>query len=337
MKSSIIIGGFQFSGVEEVRIKKSMRNYTDTATIKIPSIAKIITNGVSGVETVTTGTKFQEGDAVHINLGYNGDLNSEFVGFVKRPGLGMPLVVECEGYVRQLRLNCDFNKAFATTSAKKLLALATQDTDISVVCPVDFPIANIVLQHANGAEICDYIKEASDHTLTIFFINPKTLWCGLPYTAYANGNGGLMKQPTVSYRLGFNCIKDNSLKERIPQEPVQIIMKGLLANGNFVTTASKNKAAANKIKTLHNHVPDSTTLSFFAQEKEYQHNYTGYEGKVHAFLQPYAQPGFNAYIQDSRYPALTGTYMIEETEVVFGLNGARRYVTIGPMVNQVQN
>jgi hypothetical protein len=280
---------------------------------------------------VTTGLQFNEGDAVHINLGYNGDVNSEFTGFVKRVDMNMTLTVECEGFGRQLRLNCDFNEHYTNTSAAKLLALAVQDTDITVQCPVDFPIANILLQHANGAQICDYIKEASDHVLTIFFISPKVLWCGLTYNAYAAKND-IFALGTVNYRPGFNCIKDNSLKVRIPSEPVQIIMKGKLANGTFVSTASKNKAAANRVKTLMNHVPDSNTLGLFAQEKEYQHNYTGFEGKINGFLQPYATPGMKAYITDSRYPALTGTYLIEETDVTFGVRGARRVVTIGPQV-----
>ena len=211
---------------------------------------------------------------------------------------------------------------------------------IFAVC-VDFPISGVNLVKEDGVKICDFIKEASDHTLTIFFINPTTLWCGLPYTMVSlqtpnNNPGGdltsIFKLPMVSYRPGWNMPKDNALKERIPSEPVIVIMKGKLASGLQVHTASKDKVAARKMQSLLNHVPDNATMGRFAQEKAYLMNYTGLEGKLTGFLQPYAAPGYDAYVTDSRYPELVGTYIIESTEVVYGVKGARRICELGPRV-----
>jgi hypothetical protein len=176
--------------------------------------------------------------------------------------------------------------------------------------------------------------------LTIFFINPTTLWCGLVYTAYATqSTANIFNFPTVNYRIGYNTPKDNALKERIPSEPTAVVMKGktpagaLIASGNIqVQTAANQKYLAKKEQTLVNHVPDSVTITKFAYEKAYTLNYTGYKGKLTSFLQPFALPGYDAYITDSRYPELVGTYLIESTEVTFGVRGARRLCEIGPRV-----
>ncbi len=366
--NSSLVGDFSFSGVHEVRINRSIHSVVESCMLTIPSIAKYVPKNGSVPVTVTTGTQFADGDAITISLGYDlsptlseGEgggsagltMTEEFRGFVKRRDLAMPLVVECEGYVRQLRLNnaisADFTKT--ATSAKKLLELACQGTDITVECPVDFPLIGIKLVNADGLRICDYIKEASDHTLTIFFKSPTVLWCGLTYTAYAAGGGshplslqGSAGNRTVSggsffglggvgYRIGYNTVKDNQLKQRIPSEPVQIIMNGKLASGVVVNTKSKADFAKKKVQSLVNHVPDNGTVAKFAQEKEYLMNYTGYEGKVMGFGVPFALPGYNAFITDSRYPELDGTYVIESTDVQFGVRGFRRVCEIGPMVN----
>ena len=357
LNSSVTIGSydgshqdFSFSGVHEVRIKKSIHSVNESATLIIPSIAKYIpANGTMPI-TVVTGTQFKDGDPITISLGYNGVMNDEFVGFVKRRDLAMPLVVECEGYVRRLRLNNDISFTSKTpTTAKALLELACKDTGISVQCDVDFPLVGIRFVHFNGLQICDSIKEASDHTLTIFFITPTTLWCGLTYTAYAAGGAGttplsltdgrknvtgtsFFGLPGVGYELGWNTVKDNQLKMKIPSEPIQVIFKGKLATGALLNMASKATYAKNKLQKLLSHVPDNNTMAKFAQEKEYNLNYIGYEGKVTGFLQPYALPGYNAYIVDARYPELNGTYVIESTEVQFGVRGARRICEIGPKV-----
>lgn len=334
LTSDISIGDFRWSGVHEVHIHKSMMSLYDSATITLPAIASVRLNGGVARRTVMSSL-FNEGDGVSINLGYNGNVNSEFVGFVKRLGTGMPLDIECEGYVRQLRLNVAINKDFTVnhTSARALLALATKGTDIEVVCPVDFPISGITLVDADGVRICEYIQEASDHTVTVFFIEPRKLWCGLVYTAYGLGNDPFNNTYTVDYKLGFNCLRDNGMKERIPDEPVEVHYQGKLATGNVVMTQSKDANAKRKLKGLLNHVPDEVTMKKFADEKRLKLNYTGYEGKLTAFLDPYAFIGMRANIVTPELPKLDGVYLIDGMEVRFGQAGARRIVGIGPKLN----
>jgi hypothetical protein len=334
VNSNITIGNFQFSGIHELRIKKSIRTYNDTATITVPSLATYIPKGKKSAVTATTATLFTDGSPVQIDLGYNGNLNSEFTGFVRRRGTGMPLVVECEGYVRQLRLNVGISGNYnrTPTSAAKLLAQATNGTDITVSCPVDYKLSNIAFSNFNGVQIIDMIKEASLGALSIFFSTPKTLYCGLVYLAYAQGNNPFANYQ-VDYRLGWNCPKQNGLKERIPSEPVQVILKGKDATGNLLYNASKEKNAVHKKNYLTSQMPDSNERGDMAQEIAYSHNYTGYEGNLTGFLSPYAYPGMNVNLVNAEYPDLNGVYLIESTEVIYGVTGAKRIVTVGPKLS----
>ena len=350
LNSDITIGTLRFAGVHEVRIRRSMKTLMDTAIIKLPSLCRISAGKRKSAVVQTTGELFKDGDPVTINLGYNdtsvlsgaatpviagnnGGLGTEFQGFVKRRDLNMPLEVECEGYsyaLRQTKNTGDYTKTTIQVSA--LLNKVCAGTGITVVCPVDYPLKGFSLSNNDGIEVCDFIREASAHSLVLFFIAPTVLWCGLPYTALANGSS-VFELPQVNYRLGYNVVKDNGLRERIPSEPIQVILNGKLATGEKVFTASKCKAAKRQLKHLTKYVPDNNTLGAFAQEKEYHHNYIGYEGNINALLQPFCWPGWMADITDDRYPERNGVYVLEETDVTFGQTGARRVVTVGPQLN----
>jgi hypothetical protein len=123
------------------------------------------------------------------------------------------------------------------------------------------------------------------------------------------------------------------LKERSTEnDPVEVKYNKKLSNGDKISQTSDVFTTFLRTHSrILNQVNDSSTLKQLANEKAYQLNYEGYEGSINAFLQPYATPGYQAYVTDDRYPEKNGTYIIEGTEVYFGMNGARRIVEIGPM------
>jgi len=339
LSSYITIGDFQFSGVNDVYITRSIHSIADTAILKLPSVARIVSNGKVMPETVITGKQFNDGDPVIIKLGYNSDLQTEFQGFVKRRNLDMPLEVECEGYSWLLRRN-SVTQFYSSVTVKELLetAVAGIDADytIEVQCEVDFELNNVRISDESGFDVINNISKMTDGCLSCFFIQPTVLWCGFLYTPYAQGND-VLDSGTVNYRLGYNVVKDNSLQERIIEnDPVEVKYSKKLSNGHKITAVSDAfpDFSATRSKIL-NHISDQSGLNQLANEKAYQLNYSGYEGSINAFLQPYATPGYVAYISDDRYPERDADYLIESTEVHFGIKGARRVLEIGPKIGFV--
>ena len=334
--SDITIGNFRFNGVNEVHIKRSLHSIADTAAIVLPSIAKIVTNGSSTPGIVITGNQFRDGDPVTIKLGYNGNLQTEFRGFVKRRNLNTPLEVECEGYSWLLRRNT-INIFQSSIKVKDLLEKAITGIDanykIDVQCDVDLELSNISIEDKNGFDVISNISKYTDGALSCFFIQPDILWCGLIYSPYAKGVD-LFGVGNVKYRLGYNVVKNNSLKERLTEnDPVKVKYCKKLSDGNKISQDSD--VFKNYVRThskILNHLKEAPALKQLANEKAYKYNYAGYEGAIISFMEPYTQPGYTALIVDSRYPERNGTYLIEGIEVSFGINGARRVVEIGPKV-----
>jgi len=335
LSSDITVGSFRFSGVHSVEIRRSLHSIAETATIQIPSKSKIIKQGKAETNEVITGNQFKDGDAVTIKLGYNGALQTEFQGFVKHRNLNMPLEVVCEGYTWLLRRN-KIKKTWKSVSVKDLLQAAISGINssykINVQCDVDHKLSNFSI-NGNGYQLIDNIIKSTDGALTCFFLKPDTLWCGLVYTPYAKDND-IFELGIVDYRLGYNLVKDNNLNERdLSDDPTQVTYGKKQTNGQKISQDSD--AAMPTVRTHHkllNHVTDADVLKSLANEKAYRINYAGYEGTINAFLQPYATTGCIANIIDDRYTERNGHYLVEGTEITFGMNGARRKLEIGPKV-----
>ena len=333
LNSDITIGNFHFSGVNAVQVNRSLHSISETAIIKIPSMAKVVKGGKASPVSVITAGQFNDGDLVTIKLGYNGDLKTEFIGFVKRRDLGMPLSIVCEGYSWLLGRN-KVNISLATVTLKDLLSMAVKGIDqqysITIRCDLDLTFIN-VLVNGSGLDIITFIEKYTDGCVRCFFISPDVLWCGLLYTPVASGDD-VFGLGAVQYKPGFNVMKDNDLKQRTSADsPVLVTYNKRLADGTLLSGVSDvfNGKGTNHSRLL-NHLNDAGILKQLANEKAYLFNYSGYEGGMQTFLQPYASPGYLAYITDSRYSERDGTYIIESVRTSFGINGATRIVEVGP-------
>ncbi|MFI3322086.1 MAG: hypothetical protein R3Y50_06130 [Rikenellaceae bacterium] len=79
----IKIGSVAFKSVHDVKIKRSLYSLAATAVIKLPVTALLKHSGEPPTYIETAQT-IKVGDKVEIKLGYDGALNTEFVGYVKK-------------------------------------------------------------------------------------------------------------------------------------------------------------------------------------------------------------------------------------------------------------
>lgn len=330
--SYITIGKFRTTGVHDVRIRRSMHSFVDTATVVLPSIARIKNKkGQLNPGVVTTGNQFADGDKVTIKLGYDNANTTEFEGFVTRRDLNMPLEISCEGYSYQLRRN-KVSGYWKEITVKDLLAKAVEGTDITINCNTDIVLTNVKAINAPGIELLNFILKQTEGAISLFFISAKVLWAGLVYSDIGSGKdvAGIGE---AKYRLGWNCPRENDLKQRtLSDNPVVVNYLKRTPEGTiFSGTSTETAKLARQYKKVLNHLKE-TFVKQLADEKQDRLNYLGYEGKLTGFLKPYCIPGYKVYITDTRYPDLTGYYLAESVEIRFGVKGARRIIEIGPQI-----
>ncbi len=198
-------------------------------------------------------------------------------------------------------------------------------------------VLSTIREGATGFDVINEISKITENNATCFFRDDGALWCGLIYSTSVGGNI-VPGAKEVAYRIGFNTLRENTLTPHntgIFSGIVTYLRKkgdGTQVRGVSTVVATNGL----KYSKVLNQVMDSEGMKVLANEKAHSNTYTGYEGSLVAFLQPYAAPGDIAMVTNSQFTAMDGAYLIESTEVSFGIKGARRNVELGPRIGPVK-
>lgn len=327
LNSRVKIGRYSFTGgISEVVIQKSVYNISEVAKLKIPASAgKVVTAGSMEVDSnVKVSTAFNIGDKVSIELGYNGDLRNEFTGFVTRLHVGVPLMIDMEGYAYQLRKS-NILASWKKTTLKEVLTHVIQGTDIVLSPDIpDMALTAFYIKNISGLHVLDYLHRK--FLLTVYF-DGNVLYAGLDTgrtTAIGPGQSGTLA--AVKYSIGYNCVSEQpDLKKRFGAENlVRVRLKTCGKDGKHTLYEAGDEGGE-----VHERIIPFTTdeqyLKATADAFLRRLKYQDYSGGLRCFLQPYCAPGWKAVLIDKPYDGeRAGTFFISGTEVRFGVRGAQR-------------
>jgi hypothetical protein len=305
-----------FTALNHCEVKKSIYILGSKAKIKIPASARLIIQG-RPTDSVQTAKQFNRGDKISICLGYDNDLQDEFSGFIYRVNFTTPLEIECEGYEFLLRSALN-TKTWASTTLKKVVEYICNVKGIILSDEIpDIPFSSYVIKAGlSRLEALQELKE--NYSLTAYFVE-NSLYIGLAYTP---------DMGTVKYTIGVNTIKDDQLKYRYGDD-VKLKIKAVGINGDNKRVEVEVGDHDGQVRPLYSFtIHDKETLKKWAQEEIQKYKYSGYDGKITAFLQPYCQPGMKVKLVDPKYNEKSGTFYIVSTKVEFGRSWARRQVEI---------
>ncbi len=304
--------------VNDVHIKRSVFTLGDTAVVKLPLTAyERISN--DKLQQVQLKDKFKVGDKIIIKLGYNGELVTEFVGFVNRLNLKAPLELECEDWSFPLK-SINITKSWKKASINEILKYLAETCKFAL--SPDIPEISIINFPAHNKTALWVLQELKDkYGLTIFLNQDNTLYCGLAYTKNVGKSVKLIN--------GRNIIKADDLKWQ-NKEDVKLRVKAISMDRNGSKLEAVTEGNDGELRTLYFYdVHKESQLMEMAKTELERYKYNGYRGVVNCFLKPYSEPGYAAELTDPLFPVRGGRYFIESTEVNFGMNGGRRKVTIG--------
>lgn len=310
----IKIGSVTFKSVNDVEIKRSIYNLAATAVIKVPVTAVLKQTGKAPTY-IETAEAVKVGDPVEIRLGYDGQMNTEFIGYVKRLNYKVPFEIECEDeYYKTRSINCVFSKK--ETSLKQ--CLSTVLPGIKIASCIDLTLKNFVVNNKPGNWLLGYLKK--EYGLTVFFDVEGRLYAGKAHDVQGD---------KVKYQLRFNVIKDDDLKFQLAAD-VRLKVKAICYYKDGTKIEGELGEEGGENKTLYYYdIKDAKELKMLAQEELKRYSFDGYRGKIETFLFPFALPGMVAVLDDPVYQERSGNYYIESVDVSFGTGGARRKVEIG--------
>lgn len=309
--SEIIIGGIRFGGVNDIQVKRSIHTPGATAVIRVP-VTAVLKQKDETRTAIETAKAVKVGDVVSIRLGYDDTLNDEFKGYVKQLNYKTPLEIECEDEFFHCR-----QKA-VTLSGTMTLEECLQKCGLTVLQAVKLKLRNFVVDNKPVSWVLGKLK--TDYGLVVFFDMSGKIIAGRSFDTVSSD---------VKYELRSNVIKDDDLKFQLAAD-TKLKVKAVCFKKDGVKVEAEIGVDGGQVRTLHFYdVEDMAELKTLAENELKKYSRDGYDGKIETFLIPYAEPCMMAIVTDETYGERDGRYYIESVETSYGMNGARRNVSLG--------
>lgn len=310
MDFDITIGRYRLKMVDAVKVKHSVEQLSDTATITLPAM-------VEGA-ALKVEDKIHVGDPVSISLGYDDRLQNEFKGYLKAINTdGGNLTLECEDAIYLFDKKVD-DVELKTIGMKALLEKVVKQVDPSIIVDTDFEFTwdKFTFYHATAHDV---LKKIQDETKANIWFRDNILHV---QPQYAQSSG-----KTVVFDFSRNIESSNLKYRRKEDKKLEVTVKVTNSKGE----ESKHTTGTPGGKSIHKVVSgvDPSRLKTLAENEYNLWCYDGYEGTFTGWLVPYVEPGDAVRIVDIDYPKKEGLYYVTGTEVSFSKAGGKRTVSLG--------
>lgn len=306
----ITIGKLATRFVTDVQIQSTWKELTDTCTITFPRNIRLKAARIEDLIKV--------GDAVQVELGYNGELRTEFQGYVRRILPQVPIQIECEDAMWLL-------KEGSVSVSERSIKL---DELVRTIVPsgleftaVDSTLGQVVIREQPPAKILQAINK--QYGFPAYFLGGR-LYVG---SVSALRRTGSIEASSHTLRLRYNTVADNLTFKKKDDLKIKVIAENQLPDDTVVKTEFGD--ADGRATRLYFYNRPASEVKAEAEEYFNRLKQDGMDGSVTTIGTKFIQHGDIVELLDDEYPDRQGSYFVEKVVVSFGQGGYRRELTLG--------
>ena len=303
-----------FNAVANCNIVEDVSTLTDTCEIQLPKKIK-------WQEAVAKNGKppIKRGDKITIKLGYDGDLQTRFTGFIRSVDAKVPITIKCEDGMFVLKSHKVKPKAFKNASLHEIMSYLLEGTSIQFqLMDKNIKVGNWRLTKTHASEELQELKEKM--MLSSYFrrINGESiLYIGLAYP--------LDNRKKVKFMYGKNIIDENF--EYRDKEDIRVRCEAQSFNAkNKKVTYEYGDKDGDVIKIRIDGLTENE-LKKYAIEAVERYKQSGFKGSFETFGQPEVSKCDMVEIHAS--DGNSGVYLVKKLEIEFGTNGYRQKIELG--------
>lgn len=314
-----IADNLQFTVCQSIHIESSVQVLANNAKIELP---REFRNAVDQVgKTINIAGKsildfMKRGDAIKIELGYDGDLQTEFEGYITKIGAEMPLLLECEDEMFQLK-KADRVTKFIKSGKLIDILKAVVPAKYTIECNGDYSIGKWLIEDATPFNVLDELRDKAG--IRAYFKNPTTLAVGMIVD--------FKPQATHFYNFSENVRRGSNLKfEQKESKLIFLTVESKQANGKVISVSIGEKGGDEKKMKLWPNMTKAE-LEVWANKQQTSVSYNGFEGSLDGWCYPRTKPGDAAQLYRPFYKDRhqDGRYFIESVTIdVNGSDGIKR-------------
>jgi len=318
LTSDITIADFSFTYITDVEVNSSIDNLTDTCKITIPRLLKWRGKEVSKL--------IKRGDQVTVNIGYAGENNEVFKGYVRTIGTGTPLILECENEMFRLKKVEVANEHYPSLQLKKFIDQylpKDYNTDIT-----DMNLGEVRISDMPSlAKVLEYFH--STYGIQFYFIG-NIFYANMPGTLLLKSD----KLNTHILKFGVNIISD-SLNYQLAEDINLIIQaKCVLADNKKIEWREPKGAKDGEIKTYFCWWGKTEAdLIKFAKDKLATEKIDRLNGKLTIMGLPYIKKSdFVKLYDDKNTERNNKLFIVKSVTTNFGTGGYKQTIEPGAQV-----
>lgn len=306
LSGRVSLAGESLPYLEQVEIVSSWEQLGDTATLSVPRNLKL---GDRRIEEV-----INRGNAISIELGYDGNLVNVFGGYITRIYPGVPLRIEAQDEAYKLRQST-YNLSYKSVNLRQLAADIAPGYNIEAR---DIELGKFIVRDVSAAKVLQELR--SKYSLPSFF-RDNTLYIGSAYP--------LTNPPVHRYDFRENVDGDRSRLEWRGADDYKLQVKAisiLADNTKIETTVGES---GGETRTMHfAGITSEAELKKLAQERLSSIRVEGLSGSLMTFGSPRPQHGDIAELLNNPFNDNEGRYYIDKVVTRFG-DGYSHELTLG--------
>lgn len=298
---------WSFDFVNAVEITRDTEELTTEAKITMPK--KVKWDKADKVPV-------KRGDSVKISLGYDDNLQTAFVGYVRDVGFKTPIVITCEDEMFKLKQMPTKKKAYRSVSLETLL----KDQGISYRL-------NIMGEQALGAyrvtadTVAALLGKLSEQGIRSFFRyedGAPVLYCGVLFERDT--------RPAQVFKTGLNIISDQSLQQQ-KAENMRLRVKAVSLMPDNKKIKVEVGDADGEHRTLHTYNKTESELKAWAEQEIKRLKRDGLTGSFTTFGHTLVDclDAIGIVIDGVK----SGVYQVKKNIVKYGDGGYRQEITLG--------
>ncbi|MEG2276681.1 MAG: hypothetical protein RSA53_05530 [Odoribacter sp.] len=309
LKCKITIKGTKtwiFERIAGCEISLDSETLTDTCTIRLPK--KITWANEAGVP-------LKRGDAVSVELGYDEELKTRFLGYIRTVGTKIPVEINCEDSMWMLKKTAVKKLSYTSVTIDKLLKdILPPEVDYKVFGEQNIGQYRITVNTV--AEVLDNLKENGIRSFFKLTDGKPILYCGLFFPAL-NGK-------KTFFKSGLNVIENNTEFRRA--EDIKLKVKATSLRSDNKRTEVTVGDDDGEVRSIFKCNVDKKELESWAKQELEVLKSDGLTGSIKTFGVPEVDKGDHIYVEADESPK--GLYSVKKVEIEFGENGYRQTIEL---------
>lgn len=329
MTCDIRIGTVSYVKPYTVTWNTTMAGYIETCRIVLPLQPYTINSSdyYDGRDSLSgnkirrvRSTVFKKGDRMSVSVGYDGQNNCVFDGFVKDINYAERLVLDCEGYVYQLR-DKYINWSAKDATSMMVLQEVIRGTNIEISPnAANIQLGAVTFKNAPATKVLEWFARECACQVSM---EGKWLYVGANRYAKISPERELQKHKLI---VGYDVISVDLKHATSDDVHINIVTKD---QGGSVKRVKSETTRYSNVKEVRVRAGLSADyMKKVAKELQGVQSSDGYKGSATLFLFPCVRKSDSIELTDKRFTERSGGYIVEAVEGSYDSNGGRQKLTL---------